>query len=289
MRRQKRGAPTPNLLRSARTCSKESYATFRNIVDSGRAWDYCDWLGATWFMYLPSFVALPIAIALPNGKDHLREVKPDGYDESKGLYELIGLPFAVNALVPLYYSIIGTTSYLGAESEVIVGWVSTGVQLIAGISFFATLGASKESLPLRWAFLFVLPRVMEAIHFIVTLVATDPLEKGPSNPRRMQLFASTLIPLLLSFLFIGLYWGFLHTGVEKINDPEPQRAPGEFVWRLVVWFLILLALWFIFAAIVRTGRLPNCRREYDGCSRQRHHIRLFDDTHAVSRGRPADP
>ena len=252
---------------------KDGYTGFRTVLDTGAAWDYWDWLGATWFMYLPMLLAYPIALALPNGKDYFRTVKPEGYADDAALFELIALPFGMNSLVALYYSIIATTSYLGAESEVIVGWVSAAVQLVATTAFFATLGASGKGLVPRWIVLFGLPLAMQAVHAALTIA------KGTANPRRKQILISILLPLGLSLLFVGLYWGTLHVGIEKANDPGDKREVGEFVWRLAVWFVILFVLWWLVPLLLRfvfSATLP----EFGSnrlISQQRHGLRLFDD------------
>lgn len=252
---------------------RDGYGSFRTIVDVGTAWDYWDWLTATWFMYLPSLLAYPLALALPNGKDRFRGVKPPGYDDDKALFEILALPFAVNSLVPLYYSIIANTSYLGAEREVIAGWVSTGVQLAAAIGFILTIDTSAEGLPWRYIFLFGLPLLAYGFHIFYTLW------RGVQNPRRKQLLFASIVPVVLSFLFIGLYFAFMHTGVEKLLDPEAIREPGEFVWRLVVWFVILFALWWLTAVLIRWFLSPSVPAAEANAlvGTQGHHIRLFDD------------
>ena len=253
---------------------RDGYGSFRNVVDSGVAWDYWDWLTATWFMFLPSFVAYPLALALPNGKDYFRTTKPADYNDSKALFEIIALPFAVNSLVPLYYSIIATRSYLGAESEVIVGWVSTGVQLVGAIGYLATLDTDADKVPWRYGLVFGVPLLLYAIHIGYTWY------RGTANPRRRQLLFASILPVLLSFAFIGLYFAFLHTGVEKIQNPEPDKDEGAFVSRLVAWFVILFALWWIVAALIRWFLSPriDAGTARDAVAQQGHHIRLFDDT-----------
>ncbi len=265
------GDPPPPL---SEALLRDGYGSFRNVVDSGMGWDFWDWLTATWFMFLPSFVAYPLALALPNGKDYFRATKPPGYDDGKALFEIIALPFAVNSLVPLYYSIIATRSYLGAESEVIVGWVSTGVQLAGAIGYFATLGTDPDTLPWRWTLVFAVPLVLYGIHIGYTW------HRGTTNVRRRQLLFASILPVALSLVFIGLYFAFLHTGVEKIQDPEPDQDTGEFVWRLVVWFFILFALWWITAALIRWLLNPSVDAAVarDEIAQPGHHIRLFDDS-----------
>ena len=264
---------------------QDGYASFRTVVDTGAAWDYWDWLGATWFMFLPSFAAYPLAMTLQNGKDYFRDVKPPDYDEGKAMFELIGLPFALNSLVPLYYSIVASVSYLGAESEVIVGWVSTGVQVAAAISFFATRSTSKDALPWRWALIFGVPLALYALHIGFTL------HRGASNPRRMQLLFASILPVVLSFVFIGFYWAFLHTGIEKMQNPDPDKEPGEFVWRLFVWFTILFGLWWLTALVLRKLISPELPADVadDIIGKRGHHLRLFDDATLYLQPRATSP
>ena len=256
---------------------KDGFESFRTLMDTGVAWDYWDWLGATWFMYVPAFLAYPLVLALPNGAHQLRDIKPEGHDDDAGNFELVALPFAANAVAALYAHILATTSYLGAESDVVFGWVSTGIQLVAMVAFFASLQAGGKGLVPRWILLFGLPLVLQGIE--VLLIGL----KGSTNPRRRQLMASVIIPVLLSLLFIGLYRGDLHKGIEAIAKPPPgvpKGDGGDFAWRLVVWFLLLFTLWWIVALLLRfihakalPGDVANAQ-----VSQQRHGLRLFDDS-----------
>jgi hypothetical protein len=256
---------------------KDGYESFRTVMDAGVAWDYWDWLGATWFMYVPALVAYPLVLALPNGRNQLRDVKPPGHDDDAGLFELVALPFTVNAASALYAHILATTSYLGAESDVVFGWVCTGVQLAALVAYFASLQAGGAGLAPRWVLLFGLPLVLQVIE--VVLIGL----KGSTNPRRRQLMASVIVPVGLSLLFLAMYFGTLHKGIEAIDEPPPGQSAGDsgdFAWRMVVWFLILFGLWWIVALLLRfihAGGLPDpVARARVG--QQRHGLRLFDDT-----------
>ncbi len=256
---------------------KDGFESFRTVMDVGVAWDYWDWLGATWFMVVPAFLAYPIVLALPNGRHQLRDVKPEGHDDDAGNFELVALPFALNAASALYAHILATTSYLGAESDVVFGWVSTGIQLVAMVAFFASLQAGGKGLAPRWILLFGLPLVLQAIE--VLLIGL----KGSTNPRRRQLMASVIVPVLLSLLFIGVYFGDLHKGIEAVDTPPPGVAKGDggdFAWRLVVWFLLMFGAWWLVALLLRRihakalpGDVANAQ-----VSQQRHGLRLFDDS-----------
>ncbi len=261
---------------------KDGFESFRNVLDCGAAWDYWDWLGATWFMYLPSLAALPLALALPNGRHLLAPVdkKPEGQDDDQGKFEIVALPFALNSLVTVYYSAIATGSYLGAESSVIFGWVSAAVQVVAAIAYFASLDAGKGSLDARWWLLFWLPLGGQLAHAIFTLI------KGTRNPRRMQLAIAVLLPLTLSLLFIGMWWGCFHKGAE-VADKEP----GEFAWRFAVWFGMLFALWWLVPVLIRWAIAPRIDEPAANplVSPQRHHIRLFDDSTLYMQPRGTSP
>jgi hypothetical protein len=181
----------------------------------------------------------------------------------------VALPFALNSLVTLYYSIIATVSYLGAEDAVIFGWVSTAAQLVAAIAYFASLGASKDSLDARWWLLFVVPLLGQLAHTVFMLY------KGARNPRRMQLLIAVLLPLGLSLLFIAMWWAFMHKGVEKVD------TDGEgFAWRFAVWFGMLFVTWWLLPFLIRFVIAPriDAASANPVVSPQRHHIRLFDDS-----------
>lgn len=245
---------------------RDGYVSFRKVFDRSASWDYWDWLSATWFLFLPAFAAFPLALAMPNGREYFRAAKSAGYDEGKARFELIALPFALGSLVPLSTNLIVAHSFLGAEPEVTAGWISTGVQLASAVGFFATIGTGAGALPWRYALTFALPLALDAFYIVYTRT------RGATNARRMQLLAGSILAPVLSLLFLALYWAFLHDGVDRMQGPE--KDAGEFVWRLVVWFTILFAAWWLTAWLLRALVTPGAD---DRISKEPHPIRLFDD------------
>jgi hypothetical protein len=249
---------------------KDGYATFRNVVQTGAAWDLLDWMGVLAPMFVPAILAMPIAAALPQGKNRFLEPKPAGYDEDIATYEMTVFPFALTSVVPLIGTLCVTLSHVGVSDAVIFGWVNAAVQIIAAVAFFASLGGAGAE---RWIPIFVVPTVLELVHIVFTLV------KGRgAETRHWQLALSSMLHLVLSGLFVLLFAGFLHEGVEVLNG---HGDAGTFVWQLLVWvFVILGGLWMGLSLLfyfVIGGRLPGGVAS-DFVTSTRHHIRLFDDT-----------
>lgn len=251
---------------------KDGYSTFRTVVQTGAAWDYWDWVGVTAPLFVPFSLLLPFAALLPKGKDFFRDVaeRPDGYDTDAGLFEVLTFPFAATALAPLVVSIIVASSYLGATPSLIYGFVVNGVQIVAAAVFFSTLGSGGGA---KWGLLFGLPLVLELIHFVVVAASSH------GGNMHNLLGVSSLMHLLMGWVFLGCYAGFLHLGVEDWDDPEGKN---ELFWGLsAAWLGITVVLWFAVAIpILRYavgGRLPRDERDVANAERNRH-VRLFDDT-----------
>jgi hypothetical protein len=259
---------------------RDGYTTFRTVVQRTVAWDIGDWMLATFPMFLPALAALPVAAALPNAKDLFRDVPPPGLDRAAGTYETIVFPFAITAIVPLAYTFGLTFGTLGGSPELIFGWASAGVQAIASVLFFTTLGGAGAE---RYVPIFVLPLIGEIVHIVFTLT-----QSGEGLQQRVLLALSSIFHLGLSAVFALLYWAVLHLAVEALND---QGAGSGIFWGFfAVWFLILGLLWVLSSILLRSltdYRLPADDAANVFATGRSHHLRLFDDTTLFHGPRPA--
>ncbi len=224
---------------------EDGYRSFRQALGMGHSWSLAQWLGFTSFLYLPALLALPLAAALPMGRDALRDAPPPGFDADAALFESVNLPFALGAAVPLGYTFALTLSPLGAEGPVIFSWVSAAAQLVCAIVFFATLG--KGGLP-KWLLLFALPLAIELASVVYTLTQVNQ-----DNPRRWLLALAGISHLGLGAIFALLFRAFLHKAPEALNDGRT----GDFVLWFLLWLLILgLGLWLPTALLMRYLAAP---------------------------------
>ena len=238
-----RAEHAPPLLSAA--LLEDGYRSFRMALGMGHSWSLPQWMGFTACMYVPAFVALPVAAALPNARNQFRSSPPAGHDPAAGLFESFMLPFALGSVVPLSYTLGLHLSPLGAEGPVIFSWVSSAVQLVAGVVFFATLGTG--GFEAKWPLLFALPLALEIASLVYTLTQVNA-----DNPRRWLLALAALSHLGLGLVFVLLFWAFLHQGPQALNDGDGAAFAG---W-LLLWFLILGALWMGTALLMRYVAAP---------------------------------
>lgn len=265
---------------------EDGYRTFRVVLGYGQSWTFLEWLGFTGPMFLPALIALPIAAYLPAGKDAFREPRPAGLDEDAAVFQAIAFPFAANSLMPLAYSIGIAASPLGAEAPVVFGIVSGAVQVVAGLTFALTTDGGGA---LRWLLLFALPLTVEIafIVFALTRLTED-------NPRRTLLVLGGIMHIAIGAIFALLFRAFLHLAVEALNDGDT----GRFFGLLMLWLLILGALWVITTLIMRavsgtdpvapTAVLDTIPPGVPGTALPRSHVQLFDETMLSACGPPSD-
>lgn len=219
----------------------DGYRSFRIALHAGSVWTWPEWLGVTAGMFLPALVALPLAAALPAGRDLFRDSKPPGYDNDAALFEAFTFPFAVTSLVPLVYSVIFGLSPIGAEGPTVATIVSGAVQVLAAIIFFATLGVGGGDAA-KWALLFILPIVLE-----IAITVYSASEAGVDAPQRKSKTLAAIVHLALSSVFLLLFCAFLHFAVEALQDGDL----GAFVGIFFIWLVIVGGLWVGTAGIMR--------------------------------------
>ncbi len=255
---------------------KESVGAFRDIIAIERTWTIADWLGATAAMVLPMGFAYFGALVLPRAKDMSRTfTEADGPDaEEERTYESVVYPYAATALGPLVSMIIVSASGRGLRAEGVTGWVQAGMSLTASVGFFASLGGAGGA---RWTLWFALPMAMTVFQIIFALV-----RGGRENARKL-LWLGPLVQLLMGTLFLLLYRGWLHVGVEELQKDADKRddlpAFGDFAG----WMSIVLVLWFVHAILWRWVFSNHVADDQDlfASGEPRQFLRLYDDVGLV--------
>jgi hypothetical protein len=255
---------------------EESIESFRTIIEIERVWTLGDWLGATAAMFLPMAFAYLGALVLPLGNDLSRPLGPaDGPDaEDQRTYESLVFPLAASALGPLVSMIIVSASGRRLRAEGVLGWVQAGLSLAASVGFFATLGGAGAA---RWTLWFGLPLAMTVFQIIFVLA------RGARENSRKLLFLSPLVQLLLGLLFLLLYRGWLHEGVEELQKESSQRDDLKAFGTFAAWIAIVVALWFLHAVLWRwvfSASVPDDRNAFAG-GEPPQFLRLYDDVGLV--------
>ncbi|MGQ0648979.1 MAG: zinc dependent phospholipase C family protein [Gemmatimonadaceae bacterium] len=234
--------PAPPVLNEA--LIEESVESFRDIIAIERTWTLAQWLGATAAMFIPLGFAYFGALVLPLAKDMSTPFTGAGSDEKEAqrTYESVTYPLAVTALGPLVSMIIVSATGRGLRAEGITGWVQVGVSLVASVGFFASLGGASGA---QWALFFWIPVILTAAQTIFAM-----LRGGAENSRKL-IWLGPLVQLLLGTLFLLLYRGWLHEGVEELDKDADQRKDLTAFGDFALWMGIVLVLWFLHAVAWR--------------------------------------
>ncbi len=260
---------------------RDGYETYRAINQGRYGWTYGDWLGATFFMFLPAMLMLPFAALLPHAKDLQRNPTPTGADNERGAFELVVFPFAFGSLAPLGITLkIMLGSYLGAGKETIFALVNAIVGVVVAIVFFSTLGADLPGW-LRWSLLFIAPLIADLALMIYVLA------RGGSDERHKQLAFGTVVRIGMAVLFIVSFLAFLHFAVEGLADNG--FASGAFWGLLALWLAMVFGAWLGFTALlVRPENGGPAPQPDPPVSDDKQWLRLFDDSTLGSLGSGAD-
>ena len=260
---------SPQLLR-------DGYSSFRTTMQGRYGWSYGDWVGATFFMFLPSLLILPVSAALPHARDLRRDPAPPGLDTERAWFELLAFPFAFQALAPLIVTLwIMLGSYLGAGKETIFALVNAIVGLVVAIVFFATLGTDVPA-AVRWPLLFIAPFIADQALMIYVL------KRGGDDNRHRQLAFGTVIRLCLAAFFILCFLIFNHFAVEGLLD---DGAGSGVFWALFIpWLIVVVVAWLVSAKLL-LREAPSPDPLITG---QKQWLRLFDETTLRAQGSDAD-
>jgi hypothetical protein len=245
--------------------------TFREVVESGVAWDLLDWMRATAPIFAPALLAVPFAATLEQLRNAFRETPEPGVvvDGDVAFYERIVFPLAVTSVAPVITMIVLSSSYLDTGGEIVSGWLTAGAQLAAAIGFFATTGGAGRA---RWAFFFWLPVAAHVANILYVGV------QGLGDFRRLQLVLASVFHVGLAALFSLLYPAFLHRGTEGFQDK--LFASGDFWLYTGLWLVILAALWMGTSILLRcilNGSSPDPEAN-ELVTGQAHYVHVFDDT-----------
>jgi hypothetical protein len=270
-------ALSPRLLR-------DGFGTFRTVAETGHGWDMLDWMGVTAPTVLVAFAAYPLASVLTRAGDFTTPLvgTPGEIAEQEWVrtYELLTFPLAVTALTPLVTMVWVSAGSFGVGREIVTGWVAAGVQVLAAVGFFATLGGAGEA---RWALFLVVPLIVETLH------AIHVIAHGGRDNRHRQLAMGTTLHATLALVFLLCYRGFLHFGTTEMRKPEAERDEGTFIGLMALWLFLVVAFWVLLALYLR---LENGGAEADPeasvfVTGRKHYVRLYDDTGLV--GLPPGP
>ncbi len=250
---------------------RDGYETYRALNQGRYGWTYGDWLGATFFMFLPSMLMLPFAALLPHAKDLLRNPALPGANKERGAFELAVFPFAFGALAPLGITLkIMLGSAMGAGKETIFALVNAIVGVVVAIAFFSTLGVDWPA-GLRWPLLFIAPFIADAVLMIYVLT------RAGSDQRHKQLAFGTVARIGLGVLFIVCFLAFLHFAVEGLADHG--FASGAFWGLLLLWLAMIFGAWLGFTALlVRSEQGGPAAAPDPVVSDSKQWLRLFDDS-----------
>lgn len=250
----------------------EAVEEFRDIIAIERTWTFADWLGATAAMFLPMGFAYFGALVLPRGRDMSKEfTDADGPGaEDERTYESVVYPYATTALAPLVSMIIVSATGRGLRAEGVTGWVQAGLSLVTSVGFFASLGGAGGA---RWTLWFAIPMAMTVFQVIFAIA-----RGGRENARKL-LWLGPLVQLLMGTLFLLLYRGWLHGGVEELQKDPDERDDGRAIGDFAGWMGIVLVLWFVHAILWRwvfSNHVPDDRNLFAG-GEPRQFLQLYDD------------
>jgi hypothetical protein len=220
---------------------EDGYRNWHSIIARRYGWEYTDWLGATALLYVPTFAAVFFTPLLPNGR-WLFSTPPASFDRERAWYEVIGLPLALNALLPLgYFLYTGLGTHLGVGRETALALVTSIVSVVGAVGWFITaLGASGDA-GLRWSLFIGAPVLFEIIN------AAYVLTRGHSEQQHALLATASLVHLGVVGLFLFVYWAWLQPVAES------NLAADQSWWRILLWLLLLAGLWALTAWFLKLG------------------------------------
>lgn len=234
---------------------EDGFRDLKPIIDFRYSWNLVDWMGATFWMFLPALVALPLAAALPQGRllyrtpaDLSRLGKT--LDPSAAHYEIAAFSFASTALVPFVVTLSLTIAGLRAKAPLIFSWTNSVAWIIVAIAFAISTATSSGGDWWKWVFLLIVPLLSDVVTMIVAMTGAR------NEPRELQLVLGPLLHILCGLMFLGLYHGFLHQGVEALIDGKA----GEFIGFFALWMLFLVVLW-MGTALIMWGAFHNFSEE----------------------------
>jgi hypothetical protein len=235
------------------------------------------WIATLLPLFLPLWVA-PILAAY--GTDHARlRLQPDSADSGGELawYELLNLPVGLTSWIVPIYALFLFNPFTTRENDG-YGWFSLVASFVSAILAAIGMGASfgktnKDISPVaRWLVFFALPMAPMLVHLVAWF-------RDLSSERRDHRLVPTLylIPLFGFVAFLVLFAILFIAGAgSEGTDPRDLTKPGDFWWRWVIYFVVLVAVWIGTAFGLRDARVPDTTGHFD--AEDPRFVRLVDDT-----------
>lgn len=261
---------------------KDGYSVYRNgILGIGYGWGYWSWWAFLIPAVLPLMALFPLALAMPKGRDFLSQTPAD-VDE-RAYSEVLSLPLAVSAVIPFFYgSWIAALTNRGVETLTILGITLSGLSVVVGLVFFATLGVSDLPWWFRWLILFGVP-LASGLFFSITALAN--LGHGKAARRGLALIYAA--PLLIALAFLILF--FIAVGMPPLIAQGPTPTGTGVLFGILTGLFIIGVgvLWFVLPKLLRDARIPEEPEAFP--AERPHFVRLFDDTTLFHDPRVASP
>ncbi len=254
---------------------KDGYAFYKDaVLEMVYTWGYGRWWGFFLPMFIPLAALFPLAMALPAGrrfKDNSLDDLAQWYEDQerddldRAYFEVFMLPFAVTSVIPLFYgSWIAALTRHGVEGITWTGIVFSVLNVIAAITFFATLAVDDLPWWFRWLILFAIPAA-SGVGFFVEWLTNHREGRG----RRKWLSLIYTLPFLISAAFALVYFLLVML--------LPDTAGDVLYWILLVLVSgTALVMSFVAPALAKDARISDQPKPFP--VDRRHYVRLFDDT-----------
>ena len=257
---------------------EDGYATFRSVMESSYTWNFGDWLAGTAWIFFPPIAAYPLIVAMPQTRALFKDnAQVDGHpvDKELGWFGLVMAPLVTSALAPIVLSIyIAALTYYGVGRETVFGWVTGGLNLITSIIFLATIGKDVDP-AIRWLLLFIVPFVGLLVHAIYVL------GRGGSDPRHTQLALSSLIPCIITAIYILFHLAWhqsqdlgMNGWLKESGGHREEWGNGGFIGGWILWAVLMIGSWLLVSHLLQPskGSEPAADQFVTG---QKHFLRLF--------------
>jgi hypothetical protein len=238
-------------------------------------WGYGHWLGVLSLAVLPLIATMPLAFAMPKGKEWF-EKGAENADE-RAAFEALTLPFALNAATPLIFGgLIASVTSRGSEGITTAGLISGAVNAAFALLYLITVPAGLDpGAPWRWILLFGVPAVVG-----LSMTTAAIVKAAQDESRRKTLLLLYAIP----FLVAGILGVLLFFFTEIVGS-----TAGEITWIVLAALIAvvgLILLFFVLPPTLRDTRLPEEAGAFPAL--RPHYVRLFDKSSLYDRPQQND-
>ncbi len=260
---------------------EDGYSSFRATLEHRYVWTMGDWVAATALIFLPPIFAYPLIVGMPQTRAMFKEgalVDGQPVDKDKAWFGLVMAPLVTSALAPPILSIyISALTYFGVGWQTVLGWIAGGVNLITAISFLITINGNVDPY-VRWILLFIIPFLGLLAHAIYVL------SKGGSDPRHIQLALASLVPCIITGVYILFHLAWhTHQGLGMngwLKETDGQREEWDnagFLGGWALWAGLLVGGWLILSRVLQGGDAAQPANQAFVTGRH-HFLRLFDQS-----------